>query len=310
MAKEPKRQHFVPITYLKNFAFERKPGEFSVHFKKKDVFQNGGTGCTNVRNLCVEGKIYNLPGLSSEEETIIETFYSDAYEVGWTSVYKKLIDKEISMVTSEDRRLIIGMASSLYFRNRLWNVFLNKVKADIIERGYEMSKQSGSDSFVMFGEEVVVKGRTLEEIKKEHFERDKASIVLTGVRATINLLKRRLDSDGIEVMKITDVDQHFVTSDNAVTVRDPDNEAVIPANPSNYLSLPIDHKHTLLLIPDRPIEDLNMINRSSASYYSTLAWNFGTLQGADKFVIGSAEALKSLSNIVSRINSKATGEIK
>jgi hypothetical protein len=305
MATGPKRHHFVPITYLKNFAFERKAGEFSIHFKKKEVLENGGTGCTNIRNLCVESKLYSLPGLTSEEQLIVETFYNDAYEKGWTSVYEKLVDEKVVTITPEDRRLIIGMVSSLYFRNRKWNVFLTNMKADIIERGYEMSKHVGSDSFVMFGEEIVIKNRTLEEIKSDQLEKDKPAIVLGGVRSTINLLRRRLDSDGIEVMKINDSKEYFLTSDNPVTVRDPNNGPIVPADPSNFLSLPIDHKHTLLLIPERPSQDLDKIYRSKASFYSTLAWNVETFAGADRFIMGSEEGLKSFSGMVMRMNTKA-----
>jgi hypothetical protein len=181
------------------------------------------------------------------------------------------------------------------------------MKADVIERGFEMSKQAGSNSFVMFGEEIVIKDRTVEDIKKEQLEKDKPSIILSGVRAAINLLRQRLDSDGIELMKIADPKENFLTSDNPVTVRDPNNERVVPANPSNFLSLPIDYTHTLLLIPERPLQDLDKIYRSKASFYSTLAWNFGTLKGADRFIMGSEDGLRSFSSTVIRIN-KVAGE--
>jgi hypothetical protein len=54
----------------------------------------------------------------------------------------------------------------------------------------------------MFGEIVNIKGRSTEQIKKEYLEKDKPGIVLNGVRAAIYLLRRRIDSDGIEVMEL------------------------------------------------------------------------------------------------------------
>jgi hypothetical protein len=307
MGKKTTRQHFVPQTYLKNFAHERKNGQFYLYFKNPNLLGNGGTGCNNTINLCVEGGLYDLPGeLTDEERTIVDRFYNDAYETGWTSVYEKLVNENVTVITPEDRRLIIGMVSSLYFRNRSWNVFLNQVKADIIERGYRLATELGSDSFEMLGEVVIIKGRSIELIKKEYLERDKPGIILSGVRATINLLRRRIDSDGIEVMKIVNPNEHFLTSDNPVTVRDPDNQHIIPSNPSNFLSLPIDHKHTLLLIPERPTQDLDKIYRSKATDLSIFAWNVQTFGEADRFLMGSEAGLKSFAETINRINKKAS----
>ena len=168
------RQHFVPRTYLKNFAQEidRK---FFVHTKTPKVIDNGGTGFRNISHICTEWDLYDLPGqLSDDERKVVDTFYKDAYEEHWTSVYTKLVDEDVSTITQEDRRVIIGMVSSMFFRNRLWNVFHDRVMGDSIERGYMLTKEAGGERFVLFGEDVVITGRTVDEIKKEFQEKDKA----------------------------------------------------------------------------------------------------------------------------------------
>jgi hypothetical protein len=301
MGKKTTRQHFVPRTYLRTFAHERKKDQFFLHHKHPKLIENGGTSCTNIINLCVEGGLYDLPGskLTEEQRTMVDSFYKDAYEDYWPSAYAKLVDESITTISTEDRRQIIGMVSSLYFRNRLWNVFINNSMGDIIERGYGMVKNVGKDSFDMFGETVTITGRTVEEIKNDHQERDRVSMVLKGAKSTIDLLRKRLTSDGIQIVKLNDPTQYFLTSDCPVSVRDPGGGHTRPSNPENFMCLPLDHKHLLQLIPGVPLQGLNKIFREISN--EAFIWNIQTFEFADRFLMGSEEGLKSFAAMITRL---------
>lgn len=51
---------------------------------------------------------------------------------------------------------------------------------DSIERGYILTKKVGGERFVLFGEDVIITGRSVDEIKKEYQEKDKALIAITN----------------------------------------------------------------------------------------------------------------------------------
>src|SRR5687767_8320583 len=117
--QEKKAQHYVPQTYLKRFAVKKKD-QFFLHRLCTPEFKETDIKSINIKNLCVQNRLYTLPGTTIQEKMLVEDFYSDAYERHYDGVYKKLIDETISKITDEDRRVIIGMVVSLFYRNPFW----------------------------------------------------------------------------------------------------------------------------------------------------------------------------------------------
>jgi hypothetical protein len=136
------------------------------------------------------------------------------------------------------------------------------------------------------------------------WEKDKPEFVVAQTRAAIKLLRLRFDSDGIEIMKIQRTDDYFITSDRPVAPRDPDNQRIVPMNPKNFISLPVDHKHLLLLIPERPTQNLDKIYRSDASDIDLFVWNTQQFGLAHKYLMGSEIGLQQYCDTVKRVNSK------
>ncbi|CAN5451586.1 hypothetical protein BH10BAC2_BH10BAC2_33800 [soil metagenome] len=303
--QEKKAHHYVPQAYLKHFGFEKEKNQFFVHRLRMPEMLETDIKDTHVKNVCVQNKLYTLPGATPQERNLVEDFYSDAYEKHYDSIYKKLVDATVDDINDENRRVIIGMVVSLFYRNPYWHDFHNKIISDMFERAFYLSKQNGKDSFFWNDEEISIKGKTVEEMKKEYNEENRPLLVITQTQAAINLLKLRLDSDGINITKTTDGNHQYLTSDRPVNIMDPDNKQLIPMNPLNFLTLPIDSNHLLSLIPGcHPTMRYKIIRDKSENFYLMLAHNIKHAQKANNFLFGSEVGLKTFARLMQKLKNK------
>lgn len=67
-----KRQHYVPRTYLKNFASKQKGDEFFVKALPIDNPQSDKIFEINIKNVCLERNLYTLPGETRSANVIRE----------------------------------------------------------------------------------------------------------------------------------------------------------------------------------------------------------------------------------------------
>jgi Protein of unknown function (DUF4238) len=300
--QEKKAHHYVPKTYLKHFGFEKGKNQFFVHSLRIPEMLETNIKDIHVKNVCVQNKLYTLPAATAQERNLVEDFYSDAYEKHYDKIYQKLVDETVENISDEDRRVIIGMVVSLFYRNPYWHDFHNKIISDMFERAFYLSKQNGNDSFFWNEEEISIKGKTIEEMKKEYNEENRPLLVITQTQAAINLLKLRLDSDGINITKTTNGTHQYLTSDRPVDIMDPDNKQLIPMNPLNFLTLPIDSNHLLSLIPDcHPTMRYKIIRDKSEDFYLMLTHNIRQARKADNFLFGSEVGLKTFVRLMQKL---------
>lgn len=86
---------------------------------------------------------------------------------------------------------------------------------------------------------------------------------------------------------------------------DPDKRHVIPMNPLNFLTLPIDSKHLLALLPECHPENRNKVLRfSSDGLMDTLSHNVQQTSRADRFLLGSENGLKAYVKMMEKIGKK------
>jgi hypothetical protein len=300
--QEKKSHHYVPQTYLKHFGFQKEKNEFFVHALRMPDMKENSIRDIHIKNVCVQNKLYTLPGITAEEKNLVENFYSDAYEKHYNSVYKKLIDEKVEDITNEDRRVIIGMVVSLFYRNPYWHDFHNGIISDMFERAYQKSKVNNQESFFWNDEEIIIKNKTVEELKKEYNDENRPLLVITQVRAAIKLLKLRIDSDAINITRTNNPTNHFLTSDRPVDILDSNNKQLIPMNPQNFLSLAIDSKHLLSLTPDcHPSMKNKILRYQTDSFFQTLAHNMRQARKADNFLFSSEIGVISFARIVEKL---------
>ncbi|WP_363322045.1 DUF4238 domain-containing protein [uncultured Pontibacter sp.] len=89
--KKP-HQHFIPRTYLRNFAHTKNDDKFLI------TAFNKLTGKTvpviSIADICVETDLYTLKHLEGDNKYDIENFFADNIESKYPDVYRLLVQEK------------------------------------------------------------------------------------------------------------------------------------------------------------------------------------------------------------------------
>ncbi len=292
---ETRRMHYVPRTYLKYFSTERK-GDYFIDALNKET---GTIFSPNINNICVEKDIYALPGETVEARQFLETMYGKLYECEYDDIYKVLMDPDKEFLTPSERYSIISFVVSMFYRNNSWNNFHNKFMDGVYERAFYTTQASGHDSFFLGDEEISIAGKSLEALQKENRKNVQPAIALSTAQHIFKLTRLRMVNDVVTVVKV-DGSYEFITSDNPVSAKGEDSKLhLIPMDPTNTLTMPINKHHLLLLRPWGHQLDKLMLGRMTENLtmglLSVVSNNEYQKRQSDKFILGTKNGLiKSL----------------
>lgn len=295
MADLVKRQHFVPRTYLKHFA-SAKGQEYRISVLPCSVESPDKIFETNIKNIAVERDLYTLPGETIDQKMAVEKFYSNEFEQHYNKLYNILVDPEIRKISLEERELIISTVVTMYYRTTKWVSASRDLMSRIFDQVFYQCQQTGMDYFTFEGEKISIAGRTYEEFTKAYNDEKQPGMIITQLEAALKLISLRLKNDAIMVIKL-DEDDEFITSDNPVIATNYSEKKMMPFDPENTLKLPLDSKHTLLLIPEGIPGQENLIFRKTSkdavSIMNKLVGNYQQMNNSEKFLLGTKTALKS-----------------
>lgn len=288
---EVKRQHFVPRTYLKNFA-TKKSDEYYIHAlpisepKIENVFE------LNITKVCLERNLYTLPGNNSHERMLLETFYATELEQHYEGVYQLLIDPNNTVVNKEQRERIILTVITMLYRTTFWINEHNDILKRTLTLLFEACKETGKDYFIAEGEKISIANKTLEQIISENKVESKPTQVLLQLETAFKLFNHRKETDAITILKIVEDNCELITSDNPVIMQNEKLSKLMPFDPTNILKLPLDRRHMLILTPRLEHNDLHSILRQNISGESTNL-NSSQFEKAERFVLGDNNALNN-----------------
>lgn len=289
---ETRKMHYVPQCYLRYFAQERS-GIYTIHALPK----NGGEiFATNVKKICRETDLYTMPGATEQERQFLEKMYNDLYEVSYDTIHGMLTDKTKYTVTAKERYSIIGFVVSMFYRNIFWHTSFNNFLDQMLAHAYELAKLHGKDSFFFEDEEISIAGKTLEELQKDNKKQDRPLIALVTAQKIFQLIRLRLINDVITIVKARPGFE-FLTSDNPVTIKPADiKHRLVPFDPSNTLSIPIDKNHLLQLRPWAKELDWNMLGRLNDGPFPGLLTSMNNHfqnNQCERFLLGTEAGLKA-----------------
>lgn len=292
---ETRRMHYVPQTYLKHFAREvikdDKP-EYFIHALNKE---NGSLKEINIKNICLETDMYKIESEYPEMRQIVETIYGKAFEAKYDVLYNLLTDDYKIQITPEQRLTAILFVVSMYYRNNFWLNGQNHLWDETLEKMYYLCKASGQNSYTSGGQEISIAGKTLGDLKKESRIENRSMNALISIEAIFNLAMIRFKKDVICVTKISDPFE-FLTSDNPVNAKGVTSGHVIPIDPTNTFSIPINSQYQLQLRPWSDDLDQNMIGRmfESNMMAGVVSSTNNVYQAAQssRFLLGSKAALE------------------
>ena len=118
-----KHQHFIPRSYLRNFAEERNDKFFiDAKFLQSGTIKNN----ISVNDICVDKNIYTIPN-AADDKYKLEKFYAENVDSAFPEVHRLLTNSSTTFVSPEQRQKIIYVTMSLYFRTpkflNLQNIF-------------------------------------------------------------------------------------------------------------------------------------------------------------------------------------------
>ena len=294
MAKETIRQHYVPKTYMKRFSSERNDSHYIMGIDKMAIQQEKIIEF-NTANVCLRKNLYTLNGNTEKERQKIEKFYSEEIENNYNNVYSMLTNPTKVFITPNERELILSTIIAMLYRTTKWISEHNKVWDMSLERVYYLCEQTGSKHFQFEGERISIEGKSLQQIQKEFATNSRENQVKTQLEVAFKLISVRLN-DGIFVSKLGKSDCRFITSDNPVVLRNSRNVKIIPFDRHNTITLPLDEKHKLMIMPTSEPSEQNLIVRHTTfgtwADLDMIVSNGLQLENSEKFILGSEENLK------------------
>ncbi len=294
MANETIRQHYVPRTYLKRFASERN-GSYYIKGIDKDIIHQEKIIEFNTSNVCLRKNLYTLTGNTVEERQKIEKFYSDEIETNYDTVYSILTDPNRRIITAEERRLIISTIITMLYRTTKWISEHNKVWNMALDSLYNLCKQTGHKHFIFEGKRISIEGKSLQQMQDEFANKSRENQVKTQLEVAFSLIELRLN-DGIFVSKLGKSDCNFITSDNPVILSNSSGKNIMPFDKDNIITLPIDEKHKLMIMPSREPSERDLIVRHTTggnwSDFNMMISNANQMGNSEKFILGTESAIK------------------
>lgn len=283
------RQHFVPRTYLKNFA-EKTKKDFVV-----DVYDKVENRYfkTSTKGILAETDLYTLDEdnlFFKGDKLIIEKIYSDGFEPLYPKAYRLLVSDHISKITDIERSEIFVGIFQLYMRNPRFITESIAYHNNEVSKIYAKSIADGVEKF-SYGDEVFDLGKIdLKQIKEKCKERIIKEFKETHILGTRRILKFHENAKMV-VHKIVD-EAEFITSDNPLISLNSiyNNENAL--SKSMEFTIPLNKKYALKILHDNRKEN-NVIYRHTILAGNASSINDDIFNKSKRFIIGSEKTLQA-----------------
>jgi hypothetical protein len=290
-------QHFVPRTYLKNFA-EKKGKEFYVDVfdLKKQIQFN-----TNINNICAERDLYTL-GAKTEVATdalVVEKIYGIGLEPMFTKAYSLLIDDGVKEINNAQRVEILLGVFQLYMRNpRILTGWIahhtSQVKALVLE-----ALEKNVRGITYLDENFSFRDWTEQGIIN-HFEELVTKIYKEQHVIGIGEIGEFHKDARLEVIKIRG-ESLFFTSDNPLITDDYSNRDHNPLSKTQEFKIPLNLHYHLRIYHDNTIPR-NIINRTGMGSADVAITNGSMIGLTTRFIIGSKRSFEDYFRIIKAMN--------
>ncbi len=279
----PRHQHFIPKSYLKNFALSEN-NKFFVEAKLKNDLEPKSK-LISIRDICVDKNIYTIPINDIKDKYAIEKYYANEIDCVYPEIYKLLIDEKVENITEDQRRKIILTTMSLFFRTPKF-LKLNEARID------KILDDASKENISIDG---IVKVRTktyqlefhidlLEEVKNDFHVVNKVHFLNKHIGDLHDFVEFKMNA-GISVMKVVgEID--LITSDNPVEMHSTTKNRFHPFDPTNIIRLPLDSRHYLIIYPNTEEIIKEYIFRSERDSYFVLTSNYNSEKNSEDWILG------------------------
>ncbi len=285
---ETKNHHFIPKTYLKNFAF-RKNDDYFINISKKDEASDKMVE-SNINDICAENHLLE-PVEKGKSKQKLEDIYTDVFENHYDKLFSVLTDDKVLEITDDMKKSIVSAVVTMFYKTKKWSDILGFHTDGDIEKIDQLRNQFKVDHyFNSKGVQVGFQNKTLEELEVSHKSITRIPLILTQLKVALKHIETN-QFDFINVYKITD-DSEFITSDNPVLAINMHKMRTMHFDVENAYYLPISNKYLIAIFPKEELPSQNKIIRLMINKEWVESFNTMQLFHSDKCIIGSGDAIK------------------
>lgn len=297
---EPERQHYIPQSYLKNFADKIKSQHYKLHAqeKGKDEIEYRTT-----KSVCYEKNLYTIPTKDLAKKYALETFYATNVDDIYPSVYNYLIDDNKKNLDYTTRIKILRTILSFYFRTPK---FLNQTNQEFEDHFLQSLRQINSSEFIAIinKKEVKLNSNGIKQIIEKEKEKNRIAFLANHLEDTTKFIKAKM----LASMAVYTIDDNseFITCDNPVILRpqaefsDGDidynkyyGQIINPFSADNMIQVPLDKKTMLCVLPQMKELSPEFLQRVTIGKRDVVVYNDEIYRYAENWILGSENGIRN-----------------
>ncbi|MBP6302258.1 MAG: DUF4238 domain-containing protein [Bacteroidia bacterium] len=282
-----KNHHYIPQSYLRNFAFEKNREHYVFVRYRGEKFHT-----VNIRNICSENYFYTLPS-DHVDPNIIETFYANNIDNVFPLLYEIAHNFSIEEVDQDTIKKIIRSAVSLYVRTprflRMYTEHIKLMLANLHERAQDYPHVEKAK---FLGEEIDIRTVDFKQLEEEFVQKGKI-IFLTQHLDVLEAFVESRKANCIGINTISD-NSEFITCDNPIILANSktgDNFNLL--DPKNTLYLPLGPKHMLAILPESYEWSGGKVLRIMSEKDFTIGINSRLENNSESWIIGSKDSVNN-----------------
>ena len=287
---KPKRQHFIPKSYLNNFAVSDDGEKYFVEAKfRSEPFSKDKLLST--KDICVDKNLYTLPNIGGDDKYALERFYAKEIDGIYPEVFELLTNPKVTFITEKQRAQILMTTMSLFFRTPKFLNY-NERRLDIIIE-HAINNHQTKEGRVQFD---------FREYKFD-FHIDELDSIKTDlkIKNKLKFIQGHLDdwqkftrfkiNCGISVFRAYE-DIDIITSDNPVIMHSiKSNQFTNIFDPYNIISVPLDNKHYLTIFPNTEESMTDRIFRGDRDKWFVLLLNSQIEENSEDWILGKPNSI-------------------
>ncbi|PWK77588.1 uncharacterized protein DUF4238 [Mucilaginibacter oryzae] len=288
MAKQ--HQHFIPRSYLKNFAVGDDDKLF-VEAKLRSE-EKPKDKLISIKDICVNKNLYTIPNKGEDEKYALEDYYAREIDAVYPEVYDLLVNPNVTKITAEQRAQIIRTTMSLFFRTpKFLNHNQRTINSLINYASRNFQNQNGDIQFKYRDIDLNFNIKDIDEVRTQLKIDNKIKFLKNHLKDWHDFITFKLYS-AIAVYRIYD-DIQLITSDNPVIMDSVAGNAFDLFDHTNIISLPLDSKHYLTIFPNTEEAMLDTIHRADRDLWFALTTNLQLEKNCEDWIIGKPNAVSA-----------------
>jgi hypothetical protein len=307
MAKnEPIKQHYIPRSYLKNFGVEAKKGNYLVDaYRLEDdlLLEKIST-----KSICFKKNLYTIPNAEVDRKYDLEHHYAEHVDSEFPKIYRLLVDESVKILTPEQKKQVLYVCLSLYFRTPRFLNHQNAFTDQILDRMLLYADENGEVKFTFEEERHEFNIKDIDKVRQEFKERNRIKFLVQHLEKWKEFVDFKYDCT-INVHRINDKDAPLITCDNPVSMRGIKStrfEGLF--NPDSVITLPLDTQYYLEIFPNSIADGQTIIHRMVHDRDYVFTTNAIIQSNAEKLIIGKPGTIEKHFEIQSSYEESQNGE--